>query len=575
MSASREKKQRQGAGLSEKALQAQQQQAAQKRKTVIYTVIGVVVAVLVAALLIWRSGFFQARATAATLGDTKLTAAELSYYYYSARMNEFRYYNMLGLAVPSDSAVRDTTTGQTYREYFLETALNSARENLALADEARRSGHTEAEVRDTLNARIKNLKAEAASYNYGYSAYLKAMYGEYMSAGVFEKLYTRYLLASLAYGDKYDELTDGYTEADLRAYYEADDHADSLDTFEYSYLYFTPAEAKDDKGDSDDNSGDGASDENDGEGAEGRAAGGDAEGEAPDEGLEGEAPDKDAEGEATDGGAEGEGSDGDAEGEGSDKDAALAEAKANAEAALEALKNGGSVSDLAEQYELADNSYSDHASGVGVTSAPAAIREKLLEMKDGDAELVENGESGYYVVTLHSRKLVEDPTKDVRHILARAETTTDADGKVVAPTDEAWAAAKARIEAIQAEYENGAKTEDSFAALANEKSDDGNGTTGGLYTKIDKDDGYVTEFLEWIFSDGRKVGDTGIIQHDPGDATSGYWGYHFMYLVGDNEPVWMRESRERLAADDLDDWVEGLEANYKTALAGGADAIGR
>ena len=593
MSASREKKQRQGTGLSEKALQAQQQQAAQKRKTVIYTVIGVVVAVLVAALLIWRSGFFQARATAATVGDTKLTAAELSYYYYSARMSEFYYYNMLGLAVPSDSAVRDTTTGQTYREYFLETALSSARENLALADEAKRSGHTEAEVRDTLNARIKNLKAEAASYNYGYSAYLKAMYGEYMSAGVFEKLYTRYLLASLVYGEKYDKLTDGYTEADLRAYYEADDHADSLDTFEYSYLYFTPAEAKDDKGDSDDNSGDGASDENDGEGAEGRAAGGDAEGEVPDEGLEGEAPDKDAEGEATDGGAEGEvpdegaegeatdgdaegeDSDGDAEGEGSDKDAALAEAKAKAEAALEALKNGGSVSDLAEEYEIADNSYSDHTATVGVSTAPATIRDKLLEMKDGDMELVENGESGYYVVTLHSRKLVEDPTRDVRHILARAETTIDTDGKVVAPTDEAWAAAKARIEAIQAEYENGAKTEDSFAALANEKSDDGDGTTGGLYTKIDKDDGYVTEFLDWIFTDGRKAGDTGIIQHDPGDVTSGYWGYHFMYLVGDNEPLWMRESRKGLAADDLNDWVEGLEANYKTALAGGADAIGR
>ena len=80
MSASREKKQRQGSGLSEKALQAQQQQAARKRKTVIYTVIGVVVAVLVAALLIWRTGFFQARATAATVGGKNLTVAELSYY---------------------------------------------------------------------------------------------------------------------------------------------------------------------------------------------------------------------------------------------------------------------------------------------------------------------------------------------------------------------------------------------------------------------------------------------------------------------------------------------------------------
>ena len=106
MSASREKKQRQGAGLSEKDLQAQQQQTARKRQTVIYTVIGVVVAVLVAALLIWRSsrnGFVRdmiaaahANDTAATVGGKDLSVAELSYYYYSAytkwRDNHYIYY---------------------------------------------------------------------------------------------------------------------------------------------------------------------------------------------------------------------------------------------------------------------------------------------------------------------------------------------------------------------------------------------------------------------------------------------------------------------------------------------------
>ena len=91
MSASREKKQRQGAGPSEKALQAQQQQAAQKRKAVIYTVIGVVIAVLIAALLIWNTGFFQARATAATVGDTELTTAEVSFHYHNARNTYYQY----------------------------------------------------------------------------------------------------------------------------------------------------------------------------------------------------------------------------------------------------------------------------------------------------------------------------------------------------------------------------------------------------------------------------------------------------------------------------------------------------
>ena len=519
MSASREKKQRQGAGLSEKALQAQQQQAAHKRKTTIYTVIGVVIAVLVAALLIWNTGFFQARATAATIGGANISVAELSYYYYGARMNEFYIYSYLGYTAPSDSDVKDSATGQTYQEYFLETALKSARESIALADEARKNGHTDAEIKDTLDARIKNMKAAATSYGYGYSAYLKAMYGTYMSAGVYEKLCAQDLMADLAYADRSDGLTDSYSEADLRAYYEADNHADSLDTFEYSYLYFTPAavESKDEDG----------NERNEDTMAE----------------L---------------------------------KEAALAEAKTNAEAALEALRNGDSVSSLIDKYELADSRYSDHEIKVGVSSAPSVIQDDLLAMKDNDVKLVENGESGYYVVVLHSRRLTETPTRDVRHILIKAETTTDEDGNTVAPTDEAWAAAKLKIDAIQAEYEAGARTEDSFAALANERSDDGDGTTGGLYPKIDVNDRYVPEFLEWIFADGRKAGDTGIVQHAAKDSDGNkYWGYHFIYLVGDHEPVWKDSVRQALAGEELSAWLEQLTGNYEAALTDSANNIGR
>ena len=556
MSASREKKQRQGAGLSEKALQAQQQQAAQKRKTVIYTVIGVVVAVLVAALLIWRTGFFQSRATAATVGGRTLTAAELGYYYYSARYSEFYIYDYYGLTPPSDSAVRDNETGQTYREYFLETALSSAQENLALADMARKNGHTEAEVKATLDARIKNLKAAASSSGVTYSAYLKAMYGPYMSAGVFEKLYTENLLANLAYNDKGDELLDGYTEAELSAYYEADNHADTLDTFEYSCLYFTPVEEKDED-DSGENAGNDASEgENN---------------DAPD-GEDNNAP----EGENTDDPDKSDGGDSDKNDEDAQKQAALAKAEARAVAAMEALKDGESVSSLAEQYELADANYSDHEEGVGVSSAPAAIREKLLSMKDGDVELVENGESGYYVVALHSRRLVQDPTRDVRHILIRAETTTDGSGNVKAPTDAAWTAAKEKIEAIQAEYKAGAKTEDSFAALANEKSDDGDGTTGGLY-EGQPDGAFVPEFNEWVFNSSRQSGDVSDpIRHAGDPEKSGqYWGYHLIYYVGENEAYWKRVARNALATEDLKAWMEEMLDDYPAALAGGADNIGR
>lgn len=524
MSASREKKQRQGAGPSEKALQAQQQQAARRQKTVAYTVTGVVIAVLVAALLIWYTGFFQARATAATVGGRDLSAAELSYYYYGTRSTYLSYMSYFGnvdTSIPDDQQpyAYGENENTTLRDYFMEEALKAAQQSAALADEARKNGHTEAEVKDGVDAQIQNLKASAAAYGSSYSSYLKAIYGSYMSAGVYEKLYTQDLLGNLAYNDKGAELSDGYSEADLRAYYEADDHADGLDTFEYSYLYFTPAMVSEE----------------------------DADGNPIDEDTVNE-----------------------------QKEAALAEAKEKAEEALQSVKDGKGITSLSVQYDLIDANFGDHVSIVGSSNAAYAIQEKLLSMKEGDVELAENGEAGYYVVALHSRKLADAPTKDVRHILIRPETATDSNGNAVAPTDEAWAAAREKIEAIQAEYEAGDRTEDSFAALANEKSEDGDGTTGGLYTKIDVNDGFVPEFLEWIFADGRSAGDTGIIQHIAGDDDGNkYWGYHFMYMVGDNEPLWMRTVREDLTSEDLSAWMEELRGNYETSLAGGANGIGR
>lgn len=521
MSASREKKQRQSAGPSEKALQAQQQQAARKRKTIIYTVVGVVIVGLVAALLIWNSGFFQARATAATVGDTTLSTAELSYYYYNARQTYVMYGSYLGFdaSKPDDEQTYTGDENKTFRDHFLETALSSAQRDIALAAEALKNGHTEAEVKEDLDAHISSVKAQGASYGYGYSAFLKANYGSYMSAGLYKQIFTRALLAQIAQNEKSEALSDSYTTEDLETYYGEDDHADAYDTFEYSYLYFTPKTV--------------------------------------------ETKDKD-------------GNDIDEDKVNAEKELALAEAKTKADEALKALKDGDKLADVAKKYELTESNIADHTTTVGTSGIPSAIQEKLLALKEGEFELVENGESGYYVITFHGRERVEDPTQDVRHILALAEHTTDDDGKLVAPTDEAWAAAKEKIDAIVAEYESGDKSEDSFAKLANEKSDDGDGTTGGLYTKIDPASRYVPEFLDWIFEDGRKPGDTGVVQHSAEEgATSGYYGYHFMYLVGDNEAKWARDVRSALTEQDLNAWMEELNKGFETSLSNGANYLGR
>lgn len=520
MSASREKKQRQSAGPSEKALQAQQQQAARKRKTIAYTVIGVVIAGLVAALLIWNSGFFQARATAATVGDTTLSTAELSYYYYNARQTYAMYGSYLGFdtSKPDDEQTYTGDENKTFRDYFLETALSSAQRDIALAAEALKNGHTEAEVKEDVDAQISSVKAQGASYGYGYSAFLKANYGSYMSAGLYKQIFTRALLAQIAQNEKSEALSDSYTTEDLETYYGEDDHADTYDTFEYSYLYFTPKTV--------------------------------------------ETKDKD-------------GNDIDEDKVNAEKELALAEAKTKADEALKALKDGDKLADVAKKYELTESNIADHTTNVGTSGIPSAIQEKLLALKEGEFELVENGESGYYVITFHGRERVDEATKVVRHILITADNTTDDDGKLVAPTAEAWAAAKAKMDEIEKAWDESGKTEDDFAKLANEKSDDSDGTDGGLYEDVAQNE-FVTEFNDWMFDSARKPGDTGVVQHSAEEgSTRGYYGYHFIYLVGDGEFKWMRDVRSALTEQELNAWMEDLNKGFETSLSNGANYLGR
>mgnify|MGYP001029486914 FL=1 len=518
MSASREKKQRQNTGPSDKSVKIQQEQAAQKRQTIVYAVVGGITAVLVAALLIWNSGFFQTRAVAATLGDETLTTAELSYYYHNVRST----YAQMGVYVGFDTSKSDDeqlqSENKTYRDFFLESALDDAQKYLALANEAVKSGHTEDEIKDQLDATISSFKAQATANGYSYNAYLRAIFGPYMTSDTLEKMVSRSLMAQLASSEKGTELYDGYQQSDLDAYYE--ENGDTLDTIEYSFLYFAipSVDTKDEDGK---------------------------------EFTEDEVNKL--------------------------KEEAAAETKKKAEEALKAVEDGAEFHAQADQYELtSDSNHGDHVKAVGTSSISSAFSEQLLKLGKDQCELVET-DNGYYVISFHARYLDEEPTRDVRHIAIQAETTTGEDGKAVAPTDEAWAAAKDKIDAIQAEYEAGDKSEDAFADLANAKSEDGDGTTGGLYARVASGDTHLApEFLAWIYEDGRAAGDYGIIRHSAADTDSNkYWAYHLMYYVGENEPVWMGSARSALANAALTEWMEGLVANYPAAQAGGASYLGK
>lgn len=518
MSASREKKQRQGAGPSEREVQGQQKAAAYKRKVRTYTAIGVVVVVLVAALLIWDSGLIQRGQTAVTVGDTNYSVNDVNYYYYTLWNQSFSMYSYLGMSVPDADDVYDEESGQTYREYYLEQAMDTLTQLTALYDLAVENGYSDGDVADTVQDQINSLQTTASSYGYSYGAFLKTQYGRYMTAGALKSILTKAAVANAYYTDYYDGLD--ITDEDIQTYY--DENKDTLDTYEYSYLYFTPESV-----DSTDEDGNELSDD---EVAE----------------LE---------------------------------EAALADALDNAEHALDQYQDGTSIADLAEEFELATSQYGDDVTNVG-SSVSSTYREELAGYEIGQSGIYENGESGYYVLVLHDRYLDETATANVRHILIRAETTTDEDGKTVAPTEEAWASAEEKANEILAEYEAGEHTEDAFTALALEYSDDRNSNgevnNDGLYTDIAPTSGYVQEFLDWIFEEGPHTpGDTGIVRHE-GDtsSSSAYWGYHIMYYVGDGDPVWMLTSDTALRDEQIGTWGDEIQEGYTAEATGAARYVG-
>lgn len=144
----------------------------------------------------------------------------------------------------------------------------------------------------------------------------------------------------------------------------------------------------------------------------------------------------------------------------------------------------------------------------------------------------------------------------VRHILIKAEGTTDENGATVY-SEEQWAACLAEAERVYQLWKDGDATEDSFVAMVAEHTDDpGSAATGGLYEKIGPNSGYVPEFEAWAIDAARQVGDTALVKVE----ASNYAGYHFMYYVG-GEPIWKATAEADLLNERFTAYMEeGNEA---------------
>ena len=524
MSASSKKKLR-SAERAEKLTEKQLQEQKEAKKLRIFTIAIVAVVVLMLVFAVYtavsravtNSGMKEKNTVALTVGEHEISNAELNYFYIDA-VNNFlgqygSYASMFGLdtTVPLNEQFFSEETQTTWADYFIESASASAQAVYAIVDAAEAEGYALPEAYTTqIDASLTNLDAYAVMYGYpDTDTYVKAMYGNGASEKGLRAYYELTALAD-AYQIHYtDSLT--YDEAALRA----EDDADPKQYNSYSYNSYYLASSKFLEG--------GTTDE------EGNTTYSDEEKAASVTAAEAAAKAL-AEGEYADVAA---------------FDAAIAALSINAE-----VENASSTAYTDTLYSslnsVVQDWVADESRKAGDVDCIASTSTTTDE--DGNEKTTVNG---YYVVMFQGSTDNNYPLANVRHILAAYEGGSyDSSTGLTTYTDEEKAAAKAAAEEILAQWEAGEASEESFAALANEKSADSDGTDGGLYEDVYPGQ-MVTNFNDWCFDEAREHGNTGIVESE--------FGYHVMFYSGDSETSYrdyMIDSK--LRNEDANEWYTAL-----------------
>ena len=526
------------AAMTEKQLQEKKE----AKKLKIYTISFILVIALVVgigATLIVRntvvnSGVLQ-KTTAVKIGEHKLSAVELNYFYVDTVQEYYNYFQDnygdyadmylmfqgLTASTPLNEQYYDVDGIVTWAEFFANRAVSDASAIYALYDEANAKGYALTdEEKASIDSNIEFYEMYAPLMGYeSFDDYLIQVYG----TGSSVKTYKEYLLVtSLAqsYYNAYSESL-SYTDSDLRAY--DAEHADDYNSYSYSYFYVDT--------------------------------------------------DKFLNGGTT-------GEDGTITYSDEEKAAAVEAAKAAAQTLVDSGAADGEA--LQEQIGLIpqlvgfeeDEFHSSknvlYSSVSALSNVTAADIQTWLSddgrsagdlnvFADERTSTAEDGTEttttyGYYVMLVDDISENKMNLVNVRHILISFEGgTTDETTGETTYSDEEKQAALDKANAVLDTYNAGEQTEDAFAALVAENSDDtGSSSNGGLYEEVYPGQ-MVTNFNDWCFDEARQAGDVEIVETE--------YGYHIMYYVGAAETVYRDYMIENtLRSNDVTAWYDALVA---------------
>ena len=238
-----------------------------------------------------------------------------------------------------------------------------------------------------------------------------------------------------------------------------------------------------------------------------------------------------------------------------EKTAAMEAAKETADTILAEYQAGGDLEALAEEYGATYTSNDEMA-----YSSTYVYGDWFFDAARtaGDAEVLEDTTySRYFVAVFHDRMQDDALDYNVRHILVTADNFDLPEGSEA--TDEMIAGKAQEI------LDSWDGTEEGFATLAEEYSQDaGSKDNGGLYENVTKGS-MVTEFEDWCYEPGRKAGDTGIVESS--------YGQHIMYFVGyGTTPYWYSACKSALINNAYTEWQTEMSDSVTAEVSEGAMA---
>jgi len=490
----------------------QKKERGEAKKLKAYTFTFIVLMVLVVSIFLGITlrtpvtGLINRSTTAVKINDTKINTVHLSYYYkdfiqnfvnqYSDYGNYasmyLQMYTGLNTAVALDEQTYNASTGDTWADYFTDSAIENAQWAYAMYNKAMSDGYKLTDVDEkSLQTQESNLELMASYYGYSNAkAYLRASYGPGATVKSYME-YTRINTIANNYASEYYNNLE-YKEEDYREY-EKEKYND-YSSYSFSYYYLSVDSFLTFIG------------------------GGKTE--------------KDENGKTTTTYTD------------EQKEAAREAAKEAAESL--AVKKNSTLKKLNAAIKKLD--INDGKKDVAATENTLVISTSIANedfkkfvtdstRKAGDNTVIEykTGEgddavvSGYYVVLYQGMDENKAPLANVQHILVKFEGgTKDKETGETTYSDAEKKATKEKAEAILEEFKKGKKQDsEAFGKLAETKSEDtGSKSTGGLIENIYRDSNYVQSFKDWALDD-RKVGDTGVIESE--------YGYHVMFYKEDDE----------------------------------------